>query len=1076
MSGRQLKLTGWSFAFILIVFFVYRIIISMMVFNDKAEMIPVIAGKGPDPTQGSSAPEPLNVKKVLPLLPTLFPEPNDWRCETANLIFSKSRDGFLLFKDIVIAQDQRSIILNSCNIIILGGNDSLPESERYRQAIIVETTGRTTFNFSRPVKLEDGLDFGSFEDGSIDGQVIIHSQMAQPGPEDDFLLRTRGISFNTKQILANNEVDFLFSGYKGDGQGLTIDINIPFFGGSSPAKENAAGNPIQKIQEEGNLSGGASLERFVLTQLNRLQFGLDQNVFQRASGKPDPNSSSPGKSDSSPADRSIVDITCQKGLYVVPNPENQAGWVARFMEDVEVHVFNRDEKQDKLTCRNLYLYFMDQEMERLLFDQKNQDYLASLKKKPTGRLALLSPVKFKAVRSSAKPARVEAPQYDFNAEGDEIVYDLVDSSIYITSAEGSQKVRLTRQGTSVFAEGIRYEFGSDGQFGTIVAGKNGSLDSRFEQGKVSHRLQAKWKQGLRISPEPSNRSLLRMALTGGMEFQFDEVGRVQAEEADIWLAFVQGAPNRVPAEQEKDLFRQFENITPHSAQFRGNIKLLTEGGSGFIKEEMSLRFRAATVPVNGNRTADASPGTAPASGTAPADPPLFKRKQSLLGGNTETEYTVNAQKLDLWILQESGNIQVDQIMFRQNVLFQELSRKDRKETVRIQGDQVIIQGPDSQNTTLDLMGNNAVFVGKGLKLSGYHVNINRASNSFSVLGPGRLSFMIEPKKSANSAFDLSGPMDVVWSQKMTFNGQTLSFLANESENVVVSHSTHTLKCPEIRLSIKEPVSIFDMEKNPNGTSSLLNDLAVIECIGTPLRPVQLGLFLIANRPDARIRTSNYQAMVNSFILDYTTKDFTAQGPGWIRATMKNPDEVAKKAEPVNASAPEKKSPLGDLRSQDRKAWGHLHLTFQESLSGNIVQKNATVLRRVQTVYCETDQQETNLDVQKPETFADNAITVDCNELQMLLSPGTDQEEAFELRALGNVLFRYTSIVGRGSSVVYSNLKRRVQMKGDSVSPASIFKQERPGAPTISIGRFLSGTYYLDTERLDVEALASSNGQ
>lgn len=1074
MSGRQLKLTGWSFAFILIVFFVYRIIIYSVVFNDQAEMIPVIAGDRPDISDEDPGQDTINIKKILPFIPEIFPEPNDWRCETANLIFSKSRDGFLLFKEIVIAADRRSITLNSCNIIILGGDDTLPEKERYRQAIIIETTGKTTFSFARPVNLEDGLDFGSFEEGSIDGQVIIHSQMSQPGPEDDFLLRTRGISFNTKQILANNEVDFLFSGYKGDGQGLTIDINVPFFGGSMPPRdESTPQTPIQKMQEEGNLSGGASLERFVLTHLNRLQFALDQNIMKKASGKTD--STDPVQKESSTQDdRSIVDITCQKGLYVVPNPDHQAGWVARFMEDVEVHVFNRDEKQDKLTCKNLYLYFMDQEMERLLFDQKNRDYLATQKKKPTGRLAALAPVKFKAVRSETKPAQVEAPQYEFNAEGDEIVYDLVESSIYITSMEGSQKVRLTRQETSVYAEGIRYEFGSNGQFGTIVAGRNGSLDARFDQGKVAHRLQAKWKQGLRISPEPSNRSLLRMALTGGIEFQFDEVGRVEAEEADIWLDFVQGTTSpdvsSSPNTKENDLFKQFEKITPHSAQFRGNIKLLTEGGSGLIKEEMSLRFRLVPSPAGTLSNPVGSPSPASADNS-----PVFNRKRSLLGGNTETEYTVHAQKLDLWILQKVGNVLVDQIMFRSNVLFQELNRKDRKETVRIQGDQVIIQGPDTQNTTLDLMGNNATFTGKGLKLSGYHVKINRASNSFSVLGPGRLSFMIEPKKSGNTEFDLAGPMDVVWSQKMTFNGQTLSFLANETENVVVSHSTHTLKCPEIRLSIKEPISIFDMEKNPNGTSSLLNDLAVIECIGTPLRPVQLGLFLIANNSDARIRTSNYQAMVNTFILDYTTKDFTAQGPGWIRATMKNPKEVSQADSKKNPD-PVEKSPLGNLAARDRKEWGHLHLTFQESLSGNIIQKNATALRRVQSVYCETDRQETNLDVQKPETFANNAITLDCNELQMLLSPGANEGEAFELRAIGNVLFRYTSLIGRGTSVVYSNSKRRVQMKGDPVSPASIHKQEHPGAQIISLGRFQSGTYYLDTERLDVEAFSSSSGQ
>ncbi|MDO5554707.1 MAG: hypothetical protein Q4G68_13190 [Planctomycetia bacterium] len=998
-------------------------------------------------------------------LSMLFPDPNDWRHREANLIVPKEDTGMLLFKgDPHILAGGRTIRLDACTIILLGGDESLDLKERWRRSLVLETSENVTLYFTKPLSQYSQPDFSAFDRGELNGQVIIRSDMDSPDPTDNLLLQTRNVSFNLTQVLANNEVVFQMGPQNGDGEGLTLELDVPPLALNAGNKKPASEDPIRNAVADGNLAAGISITRIELKQLNRLQFPLPGDYLDELQtngaegGQATADDSRPGV---------MVDVRCKQGFYFAPNPEEVAGWVGRFMGDVEVLVLKPDVKHDCLKCKNLYLYFVDPILESLLHRQESDPRLLSRKKRPTGQLNHLQAVKLKAVRTDESPATVEVPQYNFNAEADELIYDLRTRSITLQATQSGQKVLLKKDNITVSGEGVSWAAANDGSFGTILAGRNGTFDTTMEDKGQIRRFHASWKEGLKISPEAGTPGLVRFAAMGGAIFRLDGLGTIRAEEADFWASFDRDA-TAASAPDASSPLASAKNVTPHSAQFRGNIRLETPGGDGEIKRELTIRFQTETTTNQAN-SSDAPPVTTP---TAPEQIQDQTPRNSLFGdGTSDTRYVLAGDSVDLWMVRDSDNYRPSHILISGNVRFNEKNATE-PDSLRIEGDKVRIVEPFSTSTFVDLVGENARFNGKGLQLTGYHVTVNKAENSFAVLGPGRLSLVPQKNLSAGDSPSplTNDPVEILWSKQMYFNGQTLFFQAQPGQDVTVSQKTNRISCPEIRVSLKRPVSIFEMRAEND--SSLVSELDVIECVGTADHKVNVEFFTMG-APDSasgehstnNIEVGVYRAAVENFLYKYDTNDFAGQGPGWLRASIKTRENNPSSAELVPGGT-----------GFGRLPWKQLHLTFQESITGNVKERVVRINSQVESVFGSTERQNDSVDVTRPEEFPQDAVTLNCEKLQINQTQGTDTGQGdLELAAFGNVLFRYDVIVGRGESVKYVDGKKMVWLEGDSATPASLFKKEHATAPSISLGRFMRGSYNLVTKKVEVENYSNTIG-
>lgn len=1102
--GARLKttiyLTAVTLAVCLTGYFVYSLfVVPNIIVN------PVVATLSRSPktlpvSQNPAQDEDTSVlAKYRPYLKILFPGKNDWRTEKPNILQPKNGQGLLLFRnEPVVQQGRKEIVFDACTFVIFSTDEKLDQAQRYYQAIVIETSDNALITFKHPIGSDMQPDFNSFEKAELRGQVLIRSNGQSPESDDDFRLETRDVLLSLTQIFTKHPVVFQCGRQNGDGEELTISLNMRSIFPSQSSGEPETQDPIQQELAEGNVRGKVSITEIELKHLNRLQFPLAL-VMGTDKGTKNSGATGPGEPGKKIDESTEIDIRCKSGVRFAPNPSEPAGWVGRFMDNVEVIVLNREAKHDCLKCKNLYLYFVDPVLEKIF---ANYPTPLSEENLPKGKFERLEPRMIKAVRSEEAPAEIDSPQYNFRAEGDVLIYDFRDESIALQASDPAQQVRLTRDNFTIQASSVYYKNGKDGKFGSMIAGKNGQLDALVLQEDSPTRFRSSWKEALRVIPEPSPAGLLRISGQGGIDFFLDGMGTISAEEVDFWgvlgdkmkssstgsslLTGTQGA-------------QALSSFTPVSAQFRGNIRLDSAGARGNISKELTVRFQPKSPAVS------PTPGKHGESsgGEATSD---SAHGHGLMAGNRNNPFELNADRLDLWIEQVGKDMSIAQLVVRDRVRLQEKNPSDPSDPLKILGDEVHIINPSSRKPVIHLTGNVASFSGKGLRLSGGRIDVDLPANSFAVVGPGKLSFIPSPDKvnssSENNFLTPGTPIDVEWSKQMRFDGRVVSFQAVPKQNITISQRTGSIRCPEVRLVLQRELSIFEINpRSQESKKSLLAELEMIECDSLPGQPVHAEFVTTRREQDTstgqpRESTGFYSGEFGRFVYRYSTGDFLGQGPGWIRMTFqdeKKPTGVtpvnntsasspaenvslsASPAPPVTGDAAPNESASSPLASASSSAkefmkrpWKHMHLTFQESLAGNFLAKSITVNRQVDMVVASSNTSENKLEVANSATHPEDAVFLNCRQLQIMTIPIENGKTSYEFAASGNTFFRQGPFSGRAQSMKYSDAKDVVYMEGSKVAPASIFKKDYPGAPTVSLGNFMRGVFNLRTQKIDVE--------
>ena len=1051
---RRIKLTAGAFIIIAGIYFVYAyifvpsILLPPLSIIDNSNRIGAISSPKEEIMQIS--------QKYAELLAPLFPDAGDWRRQHPRALIMKDDRGLFLYRgEPEFSSDRRQIILSTCTIILPSNDTSLSVSDRFRRSLVLETRESVSMRFHRPLEITDSPDFSAFERGTLSGEVTIRSDMKPSGPEDDFSLTTRDISFTPSQILANNEVVFHFGRQQGEGEGLQIEMNPPSARRSSaPADSTAPSEP--ELGEDGNLGGGFSIAWITLQKLNRLQFQVKGNQF---GSKNDPHVLAETQEEMQ------VDIRCKNRVHFAPTSDRLAEWAAQFTDDVEVVVYHENEKEDRLKCRNLFIYFVDRELQEKLNRSDPSLTGGRSKKTLTGRLAFLEPIRVKAIRSEEAPADIESPGTGVRGQGDEIVYEIPTKHYTLRSANDDEPVQLTRESATVTAGEIDYLAGKEkGAFGTLWANRRGTLQTVTvdQEGKESV-FQASWKDGLQVVADPQDPKLLKLSTKGDVRLAWEQLGEIRAKEADFWIYQADGGTknNALPngGANDESFARDLSSIRPASARFRGDVRLTTPYGVGDIREELTLRFQE---PAAEERSGGQNP---PLSGAEAND----GSKNSLFGDAVKSSFKMEGGRLDLWIVLGEKQLDIDRMVIRENILFTETQLDDAVESVRFEGDDVRITRPKSDRAAVELIGRPANFRGKGLDLSGYNIRVDQAKNLFSVVGRGKLTFipnsdlgalaLFDARQSARAPSDEPLPVDVRWSHAMMFDGQTLSFQGDEQESVFVQQKPSLeLKSPEIRFRLKNSVRIFDLGQ----TDRQKLELATSECLGTYQSPVDVVYY--GDFSDASGTGGGYyHAQVRTLRHERQSGDLYADGPGWFRGTIKTPQSNA-------AVADLGIDPLTSGSASN--PWTHFHAIFNKNLEGNTQRKELTAVGKVTTVTATSASSENTLDAENRASFPEDAFFLTCDRLNFSQAVSENAAAAFETTASGNTLFRYEDYVGRGERIKYSHAKNTVILEGSGLNSASIHRQEQPGGE-IQSNRFSRATFNLKTKKIEADVSSTT---
>ena len=1015
--------------------------------------------------------------RVFPELSQLFPDPNDWRRRSPNVVVPSNRSAVFLFQnEPIISQDRTQLTLAACTIVFLATGKDLSVAERCRQALVFESTDRVVLEFTQPLADFRDLgnikfDFSSFLSGEMKGEVVLRSDMRSPTAEDDLRFQTRDLVFTEKQIRTNFEFSFQFGRNHGSGRGLTIDLDIPlsFAGRAAPPSQPLdADDPdaafrarLDALRQEGNLGCGFSIEQIELTELDGYaRFYLDDSFGAATPSQPLDASS-------------YIDVRCKKGVYFSSNPESFGGWCVRFNDSVEVVSYRDGAKAEQILCGALYLYFQDPELEKLAAERPDYPRLHD-RSAPTGVLARLVPSLVRAQRSQDAPTLVRVDDGQVEISSDEIQYDVRNRVLKLFSnEENGESARLRAQTDArvdFSANAVQIQLDEKNKPQTILASGTGKLDAYLRDGDgAERRVQADWQNGLRVAPEPNQPEQYKLSTQGAVAFYFDGVGTFSAREADFWAQAV--APTNDDASTSNA--RLLTNVVPVAASFRDDVVFQAPRGDAKITDAVVVRFAPATLDAE----------NAAASAGEKNDAASFLDGKSTLGDADDSTFQMKARNLDLWCVllndpekNRVASVEIDRATLRGDVTLVERAF-DGTPQMRVAAKEAELVAPGTDEARVLLVGDAstaATFQMRELALSGYNVVVDRAANAFQVVGPGKLAVRPPADAVAKTAKSpqIAGlftdePVEIEWAEAMTFDGKTLAFRGSEKHDVLISQRTQTLSCIEARFTLTKPILIFDLDAQ--ATENL--DVATVEFLGNFDRPVKIEATTFgAAAPDAPDDSAFYQAFLQNLRYERAAERFVATGGGTLRATFRgaaqiNLPEIAGNADAANTP-------------DDSENWTTVCLKFQNEISGDVARQEIVATGGVRAVASQAPRPLFELDVDVPTTQPKDAVRVAGTEARVvLLNSPPDASGAsnasFELDLRRNVVFRRDDVFGRCDGLKYVSAKNLAILSGDGSNKAALYRQAYSGAPRETLGEFSRALYHLETKRLEVESISAS---
>ncbi len=1052
-----------------------------------------------------------SIDVVDPSLANLFPQ-GDWRRTSGNFLTLGDDEGFFIFKgEPFLSEDGTTATFNACTLVALPPKkDETTDEERYLSAFVFESNECVSLTLERSLadftKLQaSDLGISSVKEGRVQGEIILRSAMGTADPEDDFELRARDVVFNTHQIVANLEASLRYGRNSCSGRGLTIDLDIPSRLTSRNGKRSrveASGElglqEVEELVEEGNIGGGFSLKSVQLTEITdcfRYYYKESNSSKQKASSNDEQNS----------FDDPYLEIRCNRGVFFSSIPGVIGGWCARFNKGVDLVSYRDGVKSEQALCETLYLYLQDPDVERLA--QSSAEAKERMqRKKVTGSLAKLEPTTIRALKKNSDDASNEAPQVEARLETqklilktNEIVYDVRERRLVLAGAE-TQKTRVYSSDEldsvgelkrlDFSSESVQAQLSEQNNLETIFAGENGKLTTEFEsESGEKRKLNVTWEKGLRIAPEPQNANVLKLTSSGDVAFQMDDLGSFNAKEADFWckidsqedskqekknpafqtVSFLDKTQND---EEDKGVsFKRFKGIAPIGAEFRGGVSFEAARGKATIHDKVVLRFASELKNENPN---DEAPNVSRS----------FFSDGSLTGDKDESQFDIQCRQMSLWCMFDDSNqknVDLRRLQLQGDVSLVERATNDDSEKMRIDAEVAQVDMPSSSNASVRLAGRTdapALFRTNNLELAGADVFVDRATNSFRVLGAGKLDFLLSrdaldarQKNAEISGFFADEPIEIRWSNSMTLEKNVLSFKSNPKDRVVVAQKTQSLACSELRLTLKSDVSLFDGDSFKQKEF----DFERLDCVGSFETPVEINAYVNNGEEvqDDEIQEARYYAKLNNLSFLRAEDKIVASSGGEFRAAIRSkqglkvPEQIgsSKKDQQKDASAPE--------RSLE---WALVHAKFQGELVGLTKLREATVSNGVRIFVGQANAPNVSVDVDVPASFTEKFALITGRKANVKVdapsaTPNDEKQRAIEIETRESVVFRSADLVGRCDALRYSSQKNSVVMTGSSVRKAELYRQEGAGRPKELLGEFARASYRLDTEAFEMESFS-----
>ncbi len=370
-------------------------------------------------------------------------------------------------------------------------------------------------------------------------------------------------------------------------------------------------------------------------------------------------------------------------------------------------------------------------------------------------------------------------------------------------------------------------------------------------------------------------------------------------------------------------------------------------------------------------------------------------------------------------------------------------REGNDEPLRLLGDRLHLRNASREGQqVLHVFGQPAMIRTRGFDIEGPEVILDRPNNRVWIEGAGELRMPVK-----NDPFDgreLGSPalLAVVWTEKMLFDGQNATFLAN----VEATLKNSRLQCEEMEVVLTERLSFRD-EVGPAPTAEVQR---VICKDG-----VQVDQKLYVDEAPSEIRHGEFAKLT----LDQTSGRMEANGPGKIDLWRPGQGKRAGLAPRAVAQA---NRPL----ESEVANWDFTSVTFQGKAIGNMRDRQTKFQDRVHIVYGPVVHPLDRID---PDHLPKDGGYTECESLQIVqIKPTGTQKPYIELEAKGNAKLEGRSFNARADEITFDESKKLYTLRATGNRQVTIWRQTTPdGEPSEASAksmRFIPSQNYLRSDQ------------
>ncbi len=451
---------------------------------------------------------------------------------------------------------------------------------------------------------------GQITRGDFPGPITIHSDMREPGKDDDLLVETSDLKMNTKLLYTDSPVKFKMGSDEGSGRELEIRFLAD-----------------EHLQPRNSGLGIAGFDTLEIRRDVRMRMQVDTTSLLPVADKPAAPNPSVQVTDAAKkgptAPKPPVDITCNG-----PFTFDFVRYVASVDRDVVVRQLNPDGPCDQLNCNQLDIHFTP----KILPDAKPEPTVVDPGKRQQRDLGHLEA---SLIVARGHPAVAVSPSHKAEARGDRIQIALGEQRIRI---DGGDDVMVASGPNTIRAPVIDYqkpEPNTASQIGQFRATGPGSLHFVPDQTKPDQVFQAAWQTSVQLGREKGQPVLV---MDGRSELAFAAMGsligdqirlylRELDENATVGFKVAGGTDNQKQSKLAPDRLIAFGHVQIVTPQLTGSTQQLLTS----FRIEPEVQSNTANA---GNTASEGRSGTGGLAGNSNCAPAPIQRNRRITSMRT----------------------------------------------------------------------------------------------------------------------------------------------------------------------------------------------------------------------------------------------------------------------------------------------------------------------------------------------------------------------------------------------------------------------------------------------------------